>query len=166
MISSENCSLLKMWLANTTKTHPTLPVNSLTPPPNPITFPPQQLVLLDKHSFLGKNQKLAPKWSGPHKILHLKGDCNIKIQLKHNNQKTLHANRFKPYFVASKNWLFGQISLKFNNLHNSLLLISAPLLLRKQTTPSPSFMTTFARPQIFLIYNTRKWLNCKIHHWL
>ncbi len=69
----------------------------------PHKFLPQQLVLLDEHSFLSKNQKLAPKWSGPHKILHLKGDCNIKIQLKHNNQKTVvHANRLKPYFVASK----------------------------------------------------------------
>jgi hypothetical protein len=64
----------------------------------------QQLVLLDEHSFLGKNQKLAPKWSVPHKILHLKGDCNIELQLKHNNRKTVvHANRLKPYFVASKN---------------------------------------------------------------
>jgi hypothetical protein len=55
----------------------------------PHNFSPQQLVLLDEHSFLGKNQKLAPKWSRPHKILHLKGDCNIEIQLKHNKQKTL-----------------------------------------------------------------------------
>ncbi len=43
----------------------------------PNTFSPQQLVLLDEHSFLGKNQKLAPKWSWPHKIFRLKGDCNI-----------------------------------------------------------------------------------------
>jgi hypothetical protein len=70
----------------------------------PHNFSPQQFVLLDKHSFLNQNQKLAPKWSGPHKILRLKGDCNIEIQLKHNNQKTvIHANRLKPYFVASKN---------------------------------------------------------------
>jgi len=48
-------------------------------------FLPQQLVLMDEHSFLGKNQKLAPKWSGPHKILRLKGDCNVELQLKHNN---------------------------------------------------------------------------------
>jgi hypothetical protein len=59
---------------------------------------------MDEHSFLGKNQKLAPKWSGPHKILRLKGDCNVELQLKHNNRKTVvHANRLKPYFVASKN---------------------------------------------------------------
>jgi hypothetical protein len=61
----------------------------------------QQLVLLDKHSFLHKNQKLAPKWSGPHKIIWLKGDANIEIQLKHNNKKTVvHANRLKPYYMA------------------------------------------------------------------
>jgi hypothetical protein len=29
----------------------------------------QQLVLLDEHSFLHKNTKLAPKWSGPHRII-------------------------------------------------------------------------------------------------
>jgi hypothetical protein len=67
-------------------------------------FLPQQLVLMDEHSFLGKNQKLAPKWSGPDKILCLKGDCNVELQLKHNNRKTVvHANRLKPYFVVSKN---------------------------------------------------------------
>jgi hypothetical protein len=70
----------------------------------PHNFSLQQLVLLDEHSFLGKNKKLPPKWSGPHKILRLKGDCNIEIQLKHNNQKTVvHANRLKPYFIALKN---------------------------------------------------------------
>ncbi len=35
-------------------------------------FLQQQLVLMDKQSFLSKNQKLAPKWSGPHKVLRLK----------------------------------------------------------------------------------------------
>jgi len=70
----------------------------------PHNFSPQQLVLMDEHSFLHKNQKLAPKWSGPHRIIRLKGDANVEIQLKHNNRKTVvHANRLKPYFVASKN---------------------------------------------------------------
>jgi hypothetical protein len=70
----------------------------------PHKFLPQQLVLMDEHSFLHKNQKLAPKWSGPHKVVHLKGDANVEIQLRHNNRKTvIHANRLKPYFVAYKN---------------------------------------------------------------
>jgi hypothetical protein len=59
-------------------------------------------VLLDEHSFLAKNQKLAPKWSGPHKILRLKGDCNVEMLLQHNNKKLItHLNRLKPYFVQS-----------------------------------------------------------------
>jgi hypothetical protein len=70
----------------------------------PHNFSPHQLVLMDEHSFLNKNQKLAPKWSGPHRIIRLKGDANVEIQLKHNNRKTVvHANRLKPYFVASQN---------------------------------------------------------------
>jgi hypothetical protein len=70
----------------------------------PHKFLPDQLVFLDEHNFLGKNQKLAPKWTGPHKVLRLKGDSNLEIQLRHNNRKTVvHANRLKPYFVASKN---------------------------------------------------------------
>ncbi len=61
-------------------------------------------MFLDEHSFLHKNQKLAHKWSGPHKIIRLKGDANIEIQLRHNNKKTVvHANRLKPYYVASPN---------------------------------------------------------------
>jgi hypothetical protein len=68
----------------------------------PHAFLPDQLVLLDEHSFLAKNQKLAPKWSGPHKILRLKGDCNVELLLRHNNKKLItHMNRLKPYFVQS-----------------------------------------------------------------
>ncbi len=95
MIACENCSSLEMWLAKMLKTLLTWLDNK---------FLLQQLVLLDEHSFIGKNQKLAPKWSGSHKILHLKGESNIEIQLRHNNWKTVvHANRLKPNFVASKN---------------------------------------------------------------
>jgi hypothetical protein len=66
----------------------------------PHAFLPDQLVLLDEHSFLAKNQKLAPKWSGPHKLLRLKGECNVELLLQHNNKKLItHVNRLKPYFV-------------------------------------------------------------------
>ncbi len=66
----------------------------------PHAFLPDQLVLLDEHSFPAKNQKLAPKWSGPHKILRLKGECNLDLLLRHNNKKLIaHVNRLKPYFV-------------------------------------------------------------------
>jgi hypothetical protein len=60
---------------------------------------------MDEHSFLHKNQKSAPKWSGLHKVVRLKGDANVEIQLRHNNRKTVvHANRLKPYFVAPQQW--------------------------------------------------------------
>jgi hypothetical protein len=63
-------------------------------------FLPEKLVILDEHSFLAKNQKLAPKWSGPHKILRLKGKYNIELLLWHDNKKLVtHVNRLKPYFV-------------------------------------------------------------------
>ncbi len=73
----------------------------------PHKFLPNQLVLLDEHSFLHKNQKLTPKWSGPHKIICLKGDANAEILLRYNNRKTVvHTNRLKPYFVAFSNSAF------------------------------------------------------------
>ncbi len=66
----------------------------------PHAFLPDQLVLLDERSFLAKNQKLAPKWSGLHKILCLKGECNVELLLQHNNKKLIsHVNWLKPYFV-------------------------------------------------------------------
>ncbi len=82
----------------------------IQPAPNTISklpphkFLPHQLVLMDEHSFLHKNQKLAPKWSGPHKVIRLKGEANIEIQLRHNNKKVVvHCNRLKPYFLPIKN---------------------------------------------------------------
>jgi hypothetical protein len=66
----------------------------------PHSFLPDQLVLLDEHSFLTKNQKLASKLSGPHNILRLIGEFNIDLLLWHNNKKLItHVNRLKPYIV-------------------------------------------------------------------
>jgi len=55
--STENCFLRKKWLTKIAKMAPMLLVNSTTavlPPPH--NFSTQQLVLLDKNNFLGKNQ--------------------------------------------------------------------------------------------------------------
>ncbi len=66
----------------------------------PHAFLPDQLVLFYEHGFLAKNQKLAPKWLGPHKILRLKGECNVELLLRHSNKKLItHVNRLKPYFL-------------------------------------------------------------------
>jgi hypothetical protein len=57
-----------------------------------------QLVLLNETYFLHKNAKLAPKWTGPHRITKLKGPNNAEIQLQHNNKRLLvHTDRLKVY---------------------------------------------------------------------
>jgi hypothetical protein len=60
-----------------------------------------QLVLLDEHSFLHKNTKLAPKWSGPHRILKLKGPVNVELKLKNEKHLLVHTNRLKPYVMPT-----------------------------------------------------------------
>ena len=61
-------------------------------------FEPNQQVLLDEHYFLNKNQKLANKYSGPHIITKLKGDCNVELLLDNGKYAIVHVNRLKPYF--------------------------------------------------------------------
>jgi hypothetical protein len=66
----------------------------------PHMFQPEQRVLLDEHTFLNKNQTLAPKWSGQHQIKHLRCYLNVELELRHNKGKLLiHANCLKPYLV-------------------------------------------------------------------
>ena len=64
---------------------------------SPHSFSLGQLVLLDEHSFLGKNTKLAPKWSGPHCILKLKNENNVELKLKTGHSLITHVNRLQPY---------------------------------------------------------------------
>jgi hypothetical protein len=45
------------------------------------TFHEGQFVLLNEFNFLNKNKKLAPKYSGPFKILHVKGPHNVELLL-------------------------------------------------------------------------------------
>ena len=68
----------------------------------PHSYQVGQLVLLDEHSFLHKNTKLAPKWSGPHRILQLKGDCNVELKMTNGRKNIIHVNRLKPYFIPEK----------------------------------------------------------------
>jgi hypothetical protein len=80
--------------------------------------------------------KQAPKWTWPNKILHLKGDANVEIQLKHNGRKTaVHANRLKPYFVASKNLAAFPDILPTMNMHQPCEQQSQPL--DDQNFPEP-----------------------------
>ena len=76
---------------------------------SPHNYQFHQLVLLDEHSFLHKNTKLAPKWSGPHHIIKVKTETNVELLLKSNKHLIVHVNRLKPYIVPhtlhfAKNW--------------------------------------------------------------
>jgi hypothetical protein len=63
----------------------------------PHNFQPGQLVLLSETYFLGKNAKLAPQFSGPHRILHLKGPKNVELKLKNGRKSIVSVDRIKPY---------------------------------------------------------------------
>jgi len=57
--------------------------------------------LLNETSFLNKNAKLAPKFTGPHRILQFKSPVNVEILLAHSNRKlVVHVNRIKPYVLS------------------------------------------------------------------
>ena len=63
----------------------------------PHSFRNGQWILMDEHSFLHKNTKLAPKFSGPHQIIRLKGENNVELQLKNGKRLIVNAGRLKPY---------------------------------------------------------------------
>ncbi len=62
-----------------------------------ISFSIGQLVLLDEHSFLGKNAKLAAKYSGPHIITRLVGDKNVELLLNNGKAMVAHINCIKLF---------------------------------------------------------------------
>jgi hypothetical protein len=56
-------------------------------------------VLLEEYYFLGKNAKLAPKWSGPHLILSLKETHNVELLINDKKKVIVNVNRIKPYRI-------------------------------------------------------------------
>jgi putative transposase len=60
-------------------------------------FYKNQPVLLDEHYYLNRNQKIAPKFTGPHLITQLKGDTNVELLLNNGKTTIVHVNRIKPY---------------------------------------------------------------------
>ena len=81
-------------------------------------FQLNQLVLLDEHSFLHKNQKLAPKWSGPHRITKIKSHANMELLLKNGKTLLVHAHRLKPYFVPSNQKVEFEEPNRMNKIPN------------------------------------------------
>ena len=69
----------------------------------PHSYQVGQLVLLAETNFLHRNAKLAPKWTGPHEILRLKGDSNVELKISTSGRKLIvHTNRLKPYNTGVK----------------------------------------------------------------
>jgi hypothetical protein len=62
-----------------------------------------QFVLLDDFNFLNKNRKLAPKFSGPFKILRVKSPHNVELLLANGRKIVVNVARIKPYFSSASN---------------------------------------------------------------
>ena len=68
----------------------------------PHSFVRDQLVLLEDNYFASRNAKLAPKFTGPHRIIELKGESDVVIKMGTSGRKlTVHVNRLKPYHVPN-----------------------------------------------------------------
>jgi hypothetical protein len=59
-----------------------------------------QFVLMEDFNFLNKNRKLAPRFSGPFRILHVKGSHNLKLLLTNGRKIVVNVARVKPYFSS------------------------------------------------------------------
>jgi hypothetical protein len=68
----------------------------------PHTYSIGQKVLLEEYYFLGKNAKLAPKWSGPHLILSLKGTHNVELLINDKKKVIVNVDRIKPYRIQKE----------------------------------------------------------------
>jgi transposase InsO family protein len=60
-----------------------------------------QFVLLEDFNFLNKNRKLAPKFSGPFRILRVKGDHNVELLLTNGRKIVVNVARVKPYLSST-----------------------------------------------------------------
>ena len=78
-----------------------------------------QFVLLDDFNFLNKNRKLAPKFSGPFKILRVKSPHNVELLLANGRKIVVNVARIKPYFSSAANSPLSSPSSN-GSLHSAL----------------------------------------------
>jgi hypothetical protein len=67
-----------------------------------------QFVLLEDFNFLNKNRKLAPKFSGPFRILRVKGDHNVELLLTNGCKIVVNVARIKPYLSQAATSHIGE----------------------------------------------------------
>jgi hypothetical protein len=59
-----------------------------------------QFVLMEDFNFLHKNRKLALRFSGPFRILHVKGSHNLELLLTNGRKIVVNVAWVKPYFSS------------------------------------------------------------------
>jgi hypothetical protein len=59
-----------------------------------------QFVLMEDFNFLNKNRKLAPRFSGPFRILRVKGSHNLELLLTNSRKIIVNIACVKPYFSS------------------------------------------------------------------
>ena len=59
---------------------------------------------MSEHNFLYKNAKLAPKFTGPHRITHLKGQKTVEIKTDKGKKIVISVDRLKPYRDPAQNF--------------------------------------------------------------
>ena len=59
-----------------------------------------QFLLMEDYNFLNKNCKLAPRFSGPFRILRVKGSHNLELLLTNGRKIVINVARVKPYFSS------------------------------------------------------------------
>ena len=72
------------------------------PNAEPYHYHSDQLVILQDPYYINRNAKIAPRWTGPHRIEQLKGDCDVTLKLASGRKLTAHVNRLKPYHQKSE----------------------------------------------------------------
>jgi hypothetical protein len=114
-------------------------------------------VLLNDNSFLHKNAKLAPKYTGPHRIVELKNTSNVVILTINNKKMLVHVDRLKPYHSPDDNNPVLRAAIPFipndqtqnNNNNTNEEIVNDPI----NQTP----LDLHHQPQITPPANTKTW---------
>ncbi len=104
------------------------------------TFHEGQFVLLNEFNFLNKNRKLAPKYSGPFKILRVKGPHNVELLLTNGRKIVVNVAHVKKYFSPE--------TTSSENSHEEIISTRSP---NEDVIPSNDF-----QPQALTPSHTRR----------
>jgi hypothetical protein len=100
--SIKDCSMLETLLEEITKIGQRKTKKTLTKRPNLTSTKLSNWYFWMNTVSLHKTTKLAPKWSGPHRIIRLKGPVNVELLTIKGKHLLIHVNRIKPYLVPTR----------------------------------------------------------------